>query len=200
MRNTQSEHFSFAINKKSIWRQLTIGDTTLISSFKNLYFPTSLWNLLPQFFIQASSTCKEWFGWNIWFSSWGKNRLLSGIWWNIAYCQCLQSLPFLRGVDFVDEQRYSYLRAAGRKFQMRQKSLRQQAKRFAHILQTYPSSSLFIWSQKPMMYSQSSCLFVGWVALSDGDRYNWCAWGTSCGTTFIYESRLYARLVSNTTK
>lgn len=31
---------------------------------------------------------------------------------------------------------------------------------------TYPSNSLLIWSQKPMMYSQSSCLFVGWVALS----------------------------------
>lgn len=34
------------------------------------------------------------------------------------------------------------------------------------VPQTYPSSSLLIWSQKPMIYSQSSCLFVGWVALS----------------------------------
>lgn len=34
------------------------------------------------------------------------------------------------------------------------------------ITDTHPSSSLLIWSQKPMMYSQSSCLLVGWVALS----------------------------------
>lgn len=43
------------IKYKPIWRLLTFGDTTLISSFKNLYFPTSLWNLLPQFFIDRKS-------------------------------------------------------------------------------------------------------------------------------------------------
>lgn len=31
---------------------------------------------------------------------------------------------------------------------------------------TYPSSSLLTWAQKPIMCSHSSCLFVGWVALS----------------------------------
>lgn len=36
---------------------LTFGDTTFINSFKKRNFPTSLWNLLPQFFMQASSTC-----------------------------------------------------------------------------------------------------------------------------------------------
>lgn len=35
------------------------------------------------------------------------------------------------------------------------------------VSERYPSSSLLTWSQKPMMYSQSSCLFVGCVALSD---------------------------------
>lgn len=38
---------------------LTLGETALMSSFKNLYFPISLWNLLPQFFMHASSTCNE---------------------------------------------------------------------------------------------------------------------------------------------
>lgn len=38
---------------------LTLGETNLINSFKNLNFPTSLWNLRPQFFIQASRTCKR---------------------------------------------------------------------------------------------------------------------------------------------
>lgn len=37
--------------------RLTFGETTLINSFKNRNFPTSLWNLLPQFFMHASSTC-----------------------------------------------------------------------------------------------------------------------------------------------
>lgn len=47
------------VKHEPIWRLLTFGDTTLISSFKNLYFPTSLWNLLPQFFMHASNTCKQ---------------------------------------------------------------------------------------------------------------------------------------------
>lgn len=34
------------------------------------------------------------------------------------------------------------------------------------VWDTYPSSSLLIWSQNPMMYSQSSCLLDGLVALS----------------------------------
>lgn len=34
------------------------------------------------------------------------------------------------------------------------------------VQDTYPSSSLLIWSQNPMMYSQSSCLLDGLVALS----------------------------------
>lgn len=38
---------------------LTLGETTLISSFKNRNFPTSLWNLRPQFFMHASSTCSH---------------------------------------------------------------------------------------------------------------------------------------------
>lgn len=32
---------------------------------------------------------------------------------------------------------------------------------------TYPSSSLLIWSQNPIIYSQSSCLLDGLVALSE---------------------------------
>lgn len=39
--------------------RLTFGETTLISSFRNRNFPTSLWNLLPQFFMHASSTCSH---------------------------------------------------------------------------------------------------------------------------------------------
>lgn len=35
------------------------------------------------------------------------------------------------------------------------------------VNKTYPSSSLLIWSQNPMMYSHSSCLFDGLVALSN---------------------------------
>lgn len=34
------------------------------------------------------------------------------------------------------------------------------------VWDTHPSSSLLIWSQNPMMYSQSSCLLDGLVALS----------------------------------
>lgn len=45
-----------ATERLSNFMLLTFGETTLISSFKNLNFPTSLWNLRPQFFIQASRT------------------------------------------------------------------------------------------------------------------------------------------------
>lgn len=38
--------------------------------------------------------------------------------------------------------------------------------KFRAAWDTYPSSSLLIWSQNPMMYSQSSCLLDGLVALS----------------------------------
>lgn len=34
------------------------------------------------------------------------------------------------------------------------------------VWDTHPSSSLLIWSQNPMIYSQSSCLLDGLVALS----------------------------------
>lgn len=54
--NTDNIHTLFY---SPIWRTHTFGDTTLISSFKNRYFPTSLWNLLPQFFIHASNTWRQ---------------------------------------------------------------------------------------------------------------------------------------------
>lgn len=34
----------------------TLGETTLMSSFRKRNFPTSLWNLFPQFFTQVSRT------------------------------------------------------------------------------------------------------------------------------------------------
>lgn len=34
----------------------------------------------------------------------------------------------------------------------------------------YPSSSLLTWSQKPIIYSQSSCLLEGFVALSEKEK------------------------------
>lgn len=98
--------------------------------------------------------------------------------WSISYCQSLKSFPFLWRVDFVDEESYSYLGTA------RGNSWWETFSEVAHKMfffsQTYPSSSLLIWSQKPMMYSQSSCLLVGWVALSVRERHlhqlNWCVW------------------------
>lgn len=89
-------------------------------------------------------------------------------WCCMSYCQSLQSFPFLRGVDFMCEQGDSYLRTAGWSTATTLSSLLTRlADHLTMYTHTYPSSSLLIWSQKPMMYSQSSCLFVGWVALSD---------------------------------
>lgn len=47
------------LNPATPARRPTLGDTTLMSSLRKRNLPTSLWKRLPQFFIQASSTCKR---------------------------------------------------------------------------------------------------------------------------------------------
>lgn len=100
------------------------------------------------------------------------------LWWvtfccRFSYCKSLQSLPFLWWVDFVHKQSNSYLRTREKKDKRDIFIRHNEQKQIGPISKRYPSSSLLIWSQKPMMYSQSSCLFVGWVALSDTETHEW---------------------------
>lgn len=95
----------------------------------------------------------------------------SGFWCRSSYCKSLQSLPFLWRVDFVHKQSNSYLRTKDKRREIYLSSTTSNID--GPISKSYPSNSLLIWSQKPMMYSQSSCLFVGWVALSDTETHEW---------------------------
>lgn len=72
---------------------------------------------------------------------------------------CTSRVTAIWGLEKKKDKRYIYLA--------------QPARQIGPISKRYPSSSLLIWSQKPMMYSQSSCLFVGWVALSDTETHEW---------------------------
>lgn len=169
-----------------MWILLTFGDTTLINSFKNLYFPTSLWNLLPQFFIHASNTCTQRHH-HAWFSSW-ETRLLANILVTHFLLSEPEEPPILVASGFCGRAELQLFEDYKKKLQMREKSALRQLNKMVAKYFTYPSSSLLIWSQKPMMYSQSSCLFVGWVALSDGERDD-----------LTYVTSYYVRLVTNRT-
>lgn len=193
----------------------TLGEITLTNSFKNLNFPTSLWNLLPQFFMQASRTynkpryidincdtlCKR-------TSKW-KNKTKT-IQWNDGTLHTVNaciashswgdwilwtnSLTDICGLKNMTERNYPNKNSRTNTIQClgynrlynKLNAFTTTRKHMSNIrcwwfnimgetrlietMWPYPSSSLLTWSQNAIIYSQSSCLLEGLVALSENEK------------------------------